>query len=255
MSEPSIHLVVGTPCHGGMVTSAYFSSVMKLQESFLRGEMPLTFLTPDGGDLVERARQEIVADFMAIPGATHLLFIDSDIGFEPEQVHRLIRFNADIAAAIYPLKRIDWEKAGAAALAGRENLESAGLHYVMEMEEPFQTRDEFFKVRSAGTGFFLMKRAVIEAMMERHPELRYENETGNRESGQIYPRYALFNCLIDGESGAYLSEDYSFCRRWTKMGGEIWVDQRSRLQHVGPVTFKGDIAPPPIPVPKPGGPV
>jgi len=52
----------------------------------------------------------------------------------------------------------------------------------------------------------------------------------------------LFNCIIEKENGVYLSEDYSFCRRWTDLGGEIWVDLQSRLTHVGTLAFNGDVA-------------
>lgn len=246
-------MVVGTPCHGGLVTSAYFSSVLKLQEACLEKGMALTFLMPGGDDLVERARQEIAASFMAIPGATHLLFIDADIGFEPEQVFRLIRFDAEVAAAVYPLKRFDWERAKAAVLAGREKMEAAALCYALELENPVQVRDGFIKVRSTGTGFLMIQRKVFTAMMGRYPELRYSNGDEKAEPGRDLPRYALFNCLIDGPTGLYLSEDYSFCRRWTGMGGEIWVDQQSRLNHLGQASFAGEMTPKSFPNPEPGG--
>jgi hypothetical protein len=55
-------------------------------------------------------------------------------------------------------------------------------------------------------------------------------------------RYAFFNCVIDPDSGEYLSEDYSFCRRWLDMGGEIWADMESKLQHMGATTVKGDFS-------------
>ena len=48
--------------------------------------------------------------------------------------------------------------------------------------------------------------------------------------------------MIDQATGIYLSEDFSFCRRWTDLGGEIWADLESRLDHVGPATFHGDLA-------------
>jgi hypothetical protein len=51
----------------------------------------------------------------------------------------------------------------------------------------------------------------------------------------------LFNCFVD-ETGNYLSEDFSFCRRWTAIGGEIWIDLQSRLTHVGTVNFEGDLS-------------
>ena len=55
-------------------------------------------------------------------------------------------------------------------------------------------------------------------------------------------RFALFDCLIDPATGVYLSEDFAFCRRWTDLGGEIWIDVESRLTHVGPHAFVGDFA-------------
>ena len=63
-------------------------------------------------------RQNIVARFLAEEAATHLLFIDADIGFEPAQVFRLIQFDAPVSAAIYPVKRLDWDKVAACIQEG-----------------------------------------------------------------------------------------------------------------------------------------
>ena len=76
-----------------------------------------------------------------------------------------------------------------------------------------------------------------------YPELRYAND--HKPDDQLRGsqwRAALFNCMIDEATGTYLSEDFSFCRRWTDMGGEIWADLQSRLTHVGTVSFDGDVA-------------
>ncbi len=250
MFENSIHLVVGTPCYGGQVTSIYFSSIMKLQEACRREGIALTFLMPDGDDLVLRARQDIVAEFMEIRGATHLLFIDNDMGFEPDQVFRLLRFNEEVVAAACPFKHIDWEKVRSAALTGWENLESAGLGYVVDAVQPPQVRDGFVRVHFAGTGFLLLKRSTFVALIERYPELRYSRGKEKKNSAWSY---AFFNCMIDGEDGPYLSEDYSFCRHWTRMGGQIWVDLNSQIQHVGQAIFAGNINSGPPPVHKEGG--
>jgi hypothetical protein len=115
---------------------------------------------------------------------------------------------------------------------------------VLEVErlEQLATRNGFVKARYAGTGFLMVRRTALIAMIERYPELRYRREhKGDDPLTDSRWRSALFNCLID-ETGAYLSEDYSFCRRWTDMGGEIWVDYKSRLNHVGPMIFRGDLA-------------
>jgi hypothetical protein len=101
----------------------------------------------------------------------------------------------------------------------------------------------------------MVRRAVWTAMMERYPELRYTSS--EEESGRAFPescRYALFNCMMDESTQTYLPEDYSFCRRWTQMGGEIWVDMRSRLDHFGTALFKGNAFSQEDPASRPAGP-
>jgi hypothetical protein len=89
----------------------------------------------------------------------------------------------------------------------------------------------------------MVRRSVLVAMIERYPELRYTREQQPEDTLRGSPwRCALFNCMIDEATGTYLSEDFSFCRRWTQMGGEIWADLNSRLSHIGPMTFAGDFA-------------
>jgi hypothetical protein len=173
------------------------------------------------------------------------LFVDADIGFEPEQVLRLLEFGADVTAAVYPVKQINWEMMAGAVQAGRTPLESATLSYVVEREAAADMviRSGFVKSRYAGTGFLMIRRSVLEAMIEHYPELRYTHEHRGSDplAGNRW-RSALFNCMIDKTTGFYLSEDFSFCRRWTDMGGEIWVDYTSRLNHVGLMVYRGNMA-------------
>jgi hypothetical protein len=80
-------------------------------------------------------------------------------------------------------------------------------------------------------------------MCAAYPDLRYRTvhrPDDPRTAAQH--RYALFDCMIEPESGAYLSEDFTFCRRWTALGGEIWVDGESRLTHTGTIPFQGNLS-------------
>ena len=240
------HLVVGTPCYGGQVTSLYTTSLLKLQQACTqRGDIDLTVKLLGGDALITRARQNLVAHFLEIPTATHLLFIDGDIGFEPDQAFRLLSFGVDMVAGVYPTKKIDWDKVGSAAKEGKGGLESAALSYVIEMEKPekLDFRAGFIRVRFAGTGFLMIKRQALVKMIEHYPQLSYarEHQAEDPLRGSRF-RCALFNCFIDQGTGAYLSEDFSFCRRWTDMGGEIWADLNSRLTHSGPITFSGNVS-------------
>ncbi len=246
MSGPSApYLTVGTPCFGGQVSWLYAISLLKLQSAFTRRGWNLNYLLQAGDALVTRARQTIICHFLDNPRATHLLFIDADIGFEPEQVVRLLEFSGDVTGAVYPVKNINWDMIPAAVEARREPLESATLNYVVEGEAGAKpaVREGFVKSRYVGTGFLLIRRAVLEAMIEQYPELRYTHEHRGNDPLIASPwRSALFNCMIDQATGYYLSEDFSFCRRWTDMGGEIWVDYTSRLNHVGLMVYRGNMA-------------
>ncbi len=238
-------LMVATPCYGGQVTTAYANSLLRLQTACRARAIDFEWLMLNGDALITRARADLVAHFLDRPHTTHLLFIDADIGFEPEQAFRLLDFDVDVAAAAYPAKRIDWERVREAVAAGLPELQSTALEYVFEVEDPrrIAARGGFAKVRYAGTGFLMIRRAVLAALCAAHPQLRYRRTSSTSDPlGQSPNRFALFDCMIDAASGVYLSEDYAFCRRWTDLGGEIWVDVESKLTHVGPMAFVGSFA-------------
>jgi len=240
----SINLVIATPCFGGQISVLYATSLLKLQKR-LRSYDGVTFkvLFRDGDALVTRARASLTAQFLDDPAATHLLFVDADIGFEPEQVLRLIESGADMCAAIYPIKRIDWDKVRSTIESGRPNPAAAALQYVFEVEDPTAVTESagFVRVRYAGTGFLMIRRGALERMCARYPQLQYRRDHSVDGALAGDNRFALFECMI-AEDGTYLSEDFAFCKRWTDIGGEIWADLNSRLNHVGPMTFRGDLS-------------
>jgi len=238
-------LMVATPCYGGQVTTAYANSLLKLQTACRSRGVDLEWLMLNGDALITRARADLVAHFLDRPDPTHMLFVDADIGFEPDQVFRLIDFGADVAAGAYPAKRIDWERVREVMAAGLAEPQSTALEYVFEVEDTARivSRGGFAKVRYAGTGFLMIRRSVLTALCAAHPQLRYRRTSSTTDPlGNSPNRFALFDCMIDPASGVYLSEDYAFCRRWTELGGEIWVDVESKLTHVGPIAFAGNFA-------------
>ena len=232
-----IHLVVATPCFGGQVSSIYAGSIFHLQRAVRsRSNIELSVLMRDGDALITRARANLVTLFLDNPSATHLLFVDADIGFEPDQVFRMIESGADVVAGVYPIKRVNWDKAKRMLESNRPKLPSAALDYVAV--------NGFTRVRFAGTGFLMIRRHVLETMCQ-HPayaSLQFVREHSLDALAGSPNRFALFECLIDRESGTYLSEDFAFCKRWTDIGGEIWADLESRLDHVGPSVFHGDVS-------------
>jgi hypothetical protein len=241
---PPINLVVATPCFGGQISVLFAASLFKLQKRLRSySDLNLKILFKDGDALITRARASLIAQFLDDPSATHLLFIDADIGFEPEQVLRLIQCGADMCAAVYPIKRIDWDRVRTTIESGRPNPGAAALKYVFEVEDPnaVVASAGFVRVRYAGTGFLMIRRQALEKMCTRYSELKFKRDHSTDAATASDNRFALFECMI-GDDGTYLSEDFAFCKRWTDIGGEIWADLDSKLNHVGPMTFCGDLA-------------
>jgi hypothetical protein len=241
------HLVVATPCFGGQVSSIYAGSIFQLQRAVrAKSNIDLKVLMRDGDALITRARANLVTMFLDDPAATHFLFVDADIGFTPDQVFRLIESGADVVAGVYPIKRVNWDKAKRALQSNPSNAPSAALDYVLEFDDPdnIVVVNGFARVRYAGTGFLMIRRHVLEKMCE-HPayaSLQFFREHSADALAGSPNRFALFECMIDAKTGTYLSEDFAFCKRWTDIGGEIWADLNSRLDHVGPSVFHGDLS-------------
>jgi hypothetical protein len=243
---PNTFVLIGTPCYGGLVTHIYLQSILRLMVS-PRQDVRLGLITAAHDSLITRARNSIVANFLDTPDATHLMFIDADIGFEPDAVHRLLGLDEDLVAGRYPVKVHDWEKIRETARAGEPEasakLESAGLHYVGQPCDvaEIEARDGFCTGTYAGTGFMLMKRIVLERLIAAHPETKYlSKQTFPRPKVESANQYNLFDCMIDPATGTYLSEDFTFCHRWRKLGGRLWLDTQSKLIHIGSHEFHGE---------------
>ena len=237
-------LLVATPCFGGLVHHGYMLSVCALMDRAAGEGFALDLALMAGDALITRSRSALVARFLDHARATHLLFVDADIAFEPSQVIRMLRFDRDFVAGMYPIKSIDWAAVPRRVVAG-ETLPAAGLTYVGTPLEGADARlvDGFAAARYAGTGLMLLKRSVLERMVAAHPELRFRSV--HTLAGALPPSdnlCALFDPVIEPGTGAYLSEDYAFCRRWRALGGDIWLDLRSKVTHVGADQFQGDAA-------------
>lgn len=239
--RPNPNVIVATPCYGGMVTQRYMQClIMLLQNAPQRGfSVGVELLGYDS--LIPRARNTLVARFLEIPDASHLLFIDADIGFEWTQIERMLRFDEDVVAGMYPLKIFEWTDAAVARIAAGEPVDSATLRYVGVPKDGWQgsLRDGFAPAEFAGGGFLMVKRTAIERMIAAYPQSRY-SAAHNFAEGQSGPLHALFETMIDPDTREYLSEDFAFCRRWRDIGGSLWLDMQSQLRHIGGHEFSGD---------------
>jgi len=239
-------LLIGTPCYGGQVMQGYMESVIQLMSYASRNDFDVSLALLGGDSLITRSRNKLVSTFLDMEKATHLMFIDADIAFHPEDVHRMLTFDHEVVAGMYPIKNYDWEQARKKMTPDMnvEKLAETGLHFVGLpcLEKDREYRNGFITGVYAGTGFMMLKRSGLERMTFAYSQTKYK-------VAHVYPQpkaeersknqYALFDCMIEPETGVYLSEDFTFCRRWREIGGKIWLDPQSRLTHYGTFRFHG----------------
>ena len=257
-------LMVATPCYGGQTTALYTQSMLKLQSECARYKIEMVLLALTNESFIARARNDLVYHFLKHKDARgvfeYIMFIDADIQFEADHVIRLIVHNKDIVTGAYPMKLINYNNIENKALPVTTLIKltteyAINLKFTEEDAErarnsdqperiTLQVKNGLIEVLDAGTGFMLIKRGVLEQMIKAFPEIKYVRDmTSLNADGSVDrttdTQYALFDGSIDEESKRYLSEDYTFCRRWQKIGGRIWTDPEIVLNHVGTHVFRG----------------
>lgn len=248
MDIPKINPFFATPCYKGLVTFQFFISFLKLsavlnQHGISHNNMG--FVTSDS--LVTRARNSLVAMFLENKSATHLMFIDADIGFDPRDIVKMLKHDQDVVAGVYPKKQLNWEKIIKASQEAKGDLEQAGAEFVMNLKSysnnpkkpKYNQHGNLIEALDAGAGFILIKREVIEKIIKAFPQLRYNDNSRNDPKYKPY-YFSIFDTMIDPEDKKYLSEDFTFCRRWQSLGGKIWIDPTVKLTHTGDYTYTGE---------------
>jgi hypothetical protein len=228
-------LFVATPCYDGNVNSLYVMSMLGLQRLLLQSgiEHDVCF---HSDSLITRARNSIAARFLKLQIYSHLLFVDADISFDPATVLRYLEFDQDVIGGIYPIKKLNIGELRRLPIDDDWATEAASYNYssTSKIDEDNIPQDGFVQVEYAASGFMMIKRQALEAMVTYYPELRYEHDfTGPGTEVS----YAFFDTMI--HEGWALPEDYSFCKRWRDMGGVVWGDAVSRFDHIGSYIYSG----------------
>lgn len=250
-------LFVATPMYGGQCAGMYTKSMCDLTALCSQYGIELRSFFLFNESLITRARNYCVDEFLR-SGYTHLMFIDSDIGFDPNDVIALLALAGDdhpydIISGIYPKKCISWEKIVQAVNKGVADEDPSKLddfvgdfvfnpvmdektkQYGIPLSEPAE-------VLETGTGFMMIRRRTFEAFDQTYPEYSYkpdhvrtENFDGSREI-MMY-----FQAEVCPETKRYLSEDYWFCQKVRKAGGRVWIVPWMRLYHVGTHIYGGSL--------------
>lgn len=247
-----IKIYLGIPMYGGMVSENTFHGVLQLQTWCLQHGIEMKLQTMGNESLITRARNTVVSMMLDELNfvATHLLFIDADIGFTPQNVERLICKNEDVVCGIYPRKCIHWNQT-IQAMKENPNInedilaaKSMGYNLNFKDHKNIKIQDGFCEVMEAATGMMLVKREVFTKMKKAFPERKYKSDqiiNGKRFSSDNCYDFFPVGKFPGDEAERYLSEDYYFSRLWNSMGGKIYADVSMPLTHFGNMAFGGHV--------------
>ncbi len=214
-------IFVATPAYAGQVTMNYFMSSIRAMSVLLSNRIEILFNLKAGDGLIGRTRAQMVNDFLQTD-ATHLMFIDSDIGYDPQDIILMLDAEQDVVCGIYRKR----QPTVAFPFCPLEQKEVPMIRGAME-------------IKYGPTGFMLFRRAVIERMIAAYPERRCMIDDGGWYNQTNLDSYDFFPTPID-ENGMFLSEDYGFCRLFRQIGGKIHMMPHISLIHTGPCDFSGE---------------
>jgi hypothetical protein len=186
------NLFIATPLHDARMHQAYTAGLLNAWQS-----LPCQWSACNGTGLM-RQREVLVGSFLKTD-CTHLLWVDSDIGWGAGDAVRLLETGKDFIGGCYARKNAARDLP--VVLTG--NREGA-----------------LYEATHVPTGFLLVSRSTIERMIEAFPELRYD------DAGTKSTLTALFLQQL-GEG----TEDLAFCRRWRQIGGQVWLHSGVVLPH------------------------
>ena len=232
-----LHLVIGTPMYGGMCTSEYTDSLLKLSESCNKSGVKLTTIFLGNESLIQRGRNTIAHHFMNIPDATHLLFIDADIKFRVEDIVKMIKADKELIIGPVALKGYNWEEIRAAALAGEDDIGRTGGVFNINTLPGIEMEDEEtpFEIDHGGSAFMMIRRDCFAALEPQTPI--YTNGGRSLPDGVEIKDY--FRVEINKDTNHLLSEDYFFCHSYRQIGGKVWCAPWVETGHFGSHLFNG----------------
>lgn len=213
-----IHVAIATPCYGNMMVSQYTRSVALTAAKFQAMGIGFDLMFLANEALIEKGRNALISAFLESK-ATHLWFVDADMGWDADAIVRLIG-----------AMKVGGFEVAAAAGPRKATPTSFCLNFPHEMVREDKTG--FVEALTVGTGFLVLTRSCVEKMVAAHGDNYFVDPMSGKKV------HRLFECKID-EHKQFWSEDYTFCNKWRAIGGKIHIDFSIKLEHVGNHVWSG----------------
>lgn len=253
LSKNKVKVYILTPCYGGLCHVNYILKVMETKEVLQNMGIQVALQFIRNESLITRGRNNLVAKAMSDPAMTHILFIDSDITWDPIHVIKLIIADKELVGGIYPIKKYHWDRLSQesitsilerkkisynAGLSDTQMIYHNLLHYNFNyLQNQNRIENNLMEIYTLATGFMMIQRSCIAKMSAAHPQCKYTDDCGFLQGDENKNAYSLFDCAIVNDH--YYSEDWLFCHRWRLIGGQIFVDITVDLWHTGQEDYQG----------------
>jgi hypothetical protein len=219
------NIVIAIPAYTGMVHCGTMRSVIYDMMSLVNMGETVRLVEEIGNADIARCRSMIVAKFLA-SDASHLVMIDSDLAWEAGALVKLVNAGVDFIGGAYPMRVGD------------------GTQFHLRMKKrDVQTIDPktgLFEVEAVPAGFICLTRSMLQRMVDHYPDSKFAFP--QCPNGYAHDLFDGFWETDENGLKQKLGEDYSFCRRWREMGGQIWVDPSFSMGHLGTKIWKGRLS-------------
>jgi len=239
----NFQLFVATPVHSE-VSIHYTQALIEFQQMCFKKKLKVSFHLIKSS-LVTQGRNLSVAGFLESK-ATHLLFIDSDIYFQGKSIFSMLKADKHIISVPYPLKTLMWDKAFQKMQEGRiksaDDIRRALHTYPMKVPDVnnINLNKGVMEVTDSPTGCMLIKREVIEKMIEKYPDKEIVQKTVINGKYVNKPNmWNFFDTLHDPKEKTYNGEDFAFCKLWRDIGGKCYAYVNDAIVHVGEHQYQG----------------
>ncbi len=239
-----MNIFIGIPCYAGNLHANFVQSLMKMSSELLKYKIPhkIEYITTES--LISRARNTLTAMFYSNPNYTHFLFLDADLVFHPLAILSLIKSNKQLSGCPYPKKKINWAKAKSIMDDDDKDIEKnlmniTDINYNLNCGN-IRVENTMMEARDVPTGFMLIKRSVITALMLNYPERKFHNNVAGYEESMNECFYDFFGTGV--VNGFYLSEDYYFCYLCREINIRCWLETGFTFGHIGQNTFYGNLS-------------
>lgn len=217
---------VFVPAFGQMVSTTTFLTTHALQQAFAAKGIGGGISSLSFPDIAELRAMAMTIWYDTMPDTSHLLFIDADMGFDPQLVLDMLLFDEPLIGAIYPQRRLPMSWAGSGN--GQPTTERRG---------------NFMVVEGVGFGCTVLRRDLVTAMLEKMPEL-VDTRISLHPAGDTLRQAGTHRLIrafekMDVPSRGLISEDLSFCIRAAQCGIKTWAAIGHKMSHVGPFDYNG----------------